>query len=227
MFFRRRARVFRERVGERLCARPADGQRHDSRVSSFASPLSRLEPPRVASSSNESRGRVSFASHLSRRRYSAPPFSAFGTGTSLGIAVGASSQPWGACPRVRGLRTVGQRAERSGARRGSLSPRGEGSRRGFREGRHARSTAASRTPRAPYHTTRGCTYRTPSRTSSTPRCSRAYRASRRRGNRTPRDTDCVERRETGATRCRDGSFLLKRKRATIFRREVCRSKYRS
>lgn len=68
---------------------------------------------------------------LSLSRHSAPPFSAFGTGTSLGIAVGASSQPWGARPRVRGLRAAGQRAERSGARRGSLSPRGEGSRRGF------------------------------------------------------------------------------------------------
>lgn len=163
---------------------------------------------------------------LSLSRHSAPPFSAFGTGTSLGIAVGASSQPWGARPRVRGLRAAGQRAERSGARRGSLSPRGEGSRRGFPEGRHARSTAASRTPRAPYHTTRGCTYRTPSRTSSTPRCSRAYRASRRRGNRTPRDADCVERRETGATRCRDGSELVSRKRATMLARR-CRSKYRS
>ena len=163
---------------------------------------------------------------LSLSRHSAPPFSAFGTGTSLGIAVGASPQPWRARPRVRGFRTAGQRAERSGARRGSPSPRGEGSRRGFRDGRHARSTAASRTPRAPSHTTRGCTYRTPSRTSSTPRCSRAYRASRRRGNRTPRDTDCVERRETGATRCRDGSELVSRKRATMLARR-CRSKYRS
>jgi hypothetical protein len=163
---------------------------------------------------------------LSLSRHSAPPFSAFGTGTSLGIAVGASSQPWGARPRVRGLRAAGQRAERSGAReapcRLGARVRGED----FREGRHARSTAASRTPRAPYHTTRGCTYRTPSRTSSTPRCSRAYRASRRRGNRTPRDTDCVERRETGATRCRDGSELVSRKRATMLARR-CRSKYRS
>lgn len=163
---------------------------------------------------------------LSLSRHSAPPFSAFGTGTSLGIAVGASSQPWGARPRVRGC---GRRVSvRSGPGRDEAPCRLGARVRGedFREGRHARSTAASRTPRAPYHTTRGCTYRTPSRTSSTPRCSRAYRASRRRGNRTPRDTDCVERRETGATRCRDGSELVTRKRATMLARR-CRSKYRS
>ena len=186
----------------RLCLRPADGQRLDSfcffsRVFSrnvrsllvFLSRRLRMALPRARF----------FRVPLSLSRHSAPPFSAFGTGTSLGIAVGASSQPWGARPRVRGLRTAGQRAERSGAReapcRLGARVRGED----FREGRHARSTAASRTPRAPSHTTRGCTYRTPSRTSSTPRCSRAYRASRRRGNRTPRDTECVEGRETGAT----------------------------
>ena len=162
---------------------------------------------------------------LSLSRHSAPPFSAFGTGTSLGIAVGASSQPWGARPRVRGLRAAGQRAERSGAReapcRLGARVRGED----FREGRHARSTAASRTPRAPYHTTRGCTYRTPSRTSSTPRCSRAYRASRRRGNRTPRDTDCVERRD-GSHPVSRWLLVVSRKRATMLARR-CRSKYRS
>ena len=163
---------------------------------------------------------------LSLSRHSAPPFSAFGTGTSLGIAVGASSQPWGARPRVRGLRAAGQRAERSGARRGSLSPRGEGSRRGFPGGETR---------------TKYCCI--PYATSAVPHNARVYLSyaftnffdaalfpslSSIASSREPDAARHGLRRETGngSHRCRDGSELVSRKRATMLARR-CRSKYRS
>ena len=114
--------------------RPADEQRRDSfcffsRVSSRN--VRSLRRFRVASSSNGfaagaflSRPSVSFAS-LS------PTLFRFRDGHFLGDRRGGVVPTLGRASASERLRAAGQRAEPFGARRGSLSPRGEGSRRGF------------------------------------------------------------------------------------------------